>query len=96
MRLAYASFADSTSRFGVTTDEIRLDFTHINHDGNRPLWPLSCYAPGKNAPRQLVEGPLEISPEEMRVQCYLARANGKGEEYVCQARRSDGQSLTST
>ncbi|KAF2169592.1 hypothetical protein M409DRAFT_52123 [Zasmidium cellare ATCC 36951] len=76
----------------ITTDEIRLDLTHINHDGNRPQWPLSSYAPGRNPPRQLIEGPLEISPEEMRVQCYLARANGKGDEYISQENQLISQS----
>ncbi|KAK4497481.1 hypothetical protein PRZ48_011932 [Zasmidium cellare] len=92
---AYVKAGQDNSRtdtYGVTAEEIRLDLTHINHDGNRPLWPLSSYAPGKNAPRQLIEGPLEISPEEMRVQCYLARANGKGDDYINQENQLINQS----
>jgi nucleoporin NUP42 len=42
----------------------------------RPEWPLSCYGPGRNAPRQLIEGPVEISPEELRLRYYSQRAQG--------------------
>ncbi|KAI5301452.1 hypothetical protein KEM56_001707 [Ascosphaera pollenicola] len=39
----------------------------------RPTWIFSSYAPGKDAPVQLFEGPnREISPEEMRVMHYMA------------------------
>lgn len=38
---------------------------------------MSCYAPGRDAPRQLIEGPeYEISPEEVRMLYYLAKASG--------------------
>jgi nucleoporin NUP42 len=42
----------------------------------RPIYPLSCYGPGKDAPRQLIEGPVEISPEELRFRYYTLRAAG--------------------
>lgn len=44
--------------------------------GQRPIYPLSCYGPGREAPRQLIEGPVEISPEELRVRFYNQRAAG--------------------
>lgn len=42
----------------------------------RPIYPLSCYGPGRDAPRQLIEGPVEISPEELRVRYYTQRLAG--------------------
>lgn len=48
----------------------------------RPIWPLSSYGPGKNAPLQLMEGDIEQSPEEMRVRHYLAVASGNPQESV--------------
>jgi nucleoporin NUP42 len=44
--------------------------------GQRPIYPLSCYGPGREAPRQLIEGPVEISPEELRVRFYNQREAG--------------------
>lgn len=49
---------------------------------DRPIWPLSSYGPGKNAPLQLMEGDIEQSPEEMRVRHYLAVAKGNPQESV--------------
>jgi len=49
----------------------------------RPQWPLSAYAPGKDAPRQLFGGfPIEQSFEEMRIMFYLAQANGNTQPAV--------------
>jgi nucleoporin NUP42 len=50
----------------------------MKHDltGQRPIYPLSCYGPGRDAPRQLIEGPVEISPEELRVRYYAQRLEG--------------------
>jgi nucleoporin NUP42 len=42
----------------------------------RPIYPLSAYGPGRDAPRQLIEGPVEISPEELRVRYYGCRSAG--------------------
>lgn len=55
-----------------------LDIADIRADlsGQRPIYPLSCYGPGRDAPRQLIEGPVEISPEELRVRYYTQRATG--------------------
>jgi nucleoporin NUP42 len=64
-------------------DVIRdLSWPKDHKEGERPIWPFSCYAPGRNAPKQLIEGAFEQSPEEMRVQYYLARASGQVEQYV--------------
>jgi hypothetical protein len=51
----------------------------MNQDlsSQRPIYPLSCYGPGRDAPRQLIEGPVEVSPEELRSRYYLARAAGQ-------------------
>lgn len=55
----------------------------------RPIWPLSSYGPGKNAPLQLMEGEVEQSPEEMRVRHYLAVAKGNPQESVRHSRSSE-------
>jgi nucleoporin NUP42 len=47
------------------------------------MWPLSCYGPGKRAPRQLIEGDLEVSMEEMRLHAYLLDSQGRTSELVC-------------
>ena len=49
----------------------------------RPVYPLSCYGPGRDAPRQLIEGPVEISPEELRLRYYTQRAAGNESAAVC-------------
>jgi nucleoporin NUP42 len=55
-----------------------LDAADMKNDltGQRPIYPLSCYGPGRDAPRQLIEGPVEISPEELRVRYYAQRLAG--------------------
>jgi hypothetical protein len=55
-----------------------LDKADIKNDltGQRPIYPLSCYGPGRDVPRQLIEGPVEISPEELRVRYYTQRLAG--------------------
>lgn len=68
--------------FNLNPDYIKLDLTTGPPDGERPLWKLSAYGPGKDAPRQLLGGSLEVSPEELRVQCYLAQASGQMDAYV--------------
>jgi len=64
-------------RYNITGDSIKLDLTT-----DLPIWPLSSYGPGKNAPLQLMEGDIEQSPEEMRVRHYLAIAKGNIQESV--------------
>lgn len=49
----------------------------------RPIYPFSCYGPGRDAPRQLMEGPVEISPEELRSHYYSQRASGNEATAVC-------------
>ncbi|KAI9863506.1 MAG: hypothetical protein M1824_000186 [Vezdaea acicularis] len=52
----------------------------------RPQWILSAYGPGRDAPAQLFGGnPREISFEELRVDHYLAAAQGKPQEAVQRA-----------
>ncbi|KAF1956585.1 hypothetical protein CC80DRAFT_61039 [Byssothecium circinans] len=62
---------NAASRFSLEKAEIEADLT-----SQRPTYPLSCYGPGRDAPRQLIEGLVEISPEELRSRYYLARASG--------------------
>ena len=64
--------------YHLTADGIKADLTQGD---DRPTWPLSAYGPGRDAPRQLLEGPLEQSPEELRVQYYVARAGGSTQQY---------------
>jgi nucleoporin NUP42 len=62
----------------------RLDTRVVDADLSveRPIWPLSAYGPGVNAPRQLIEGDVEISPEEMRLQAYLLKSQGNEGQIV--------------
>ncbi|MCJ1308699.1 hypothetical protein MMC25_002353 [Agyrium rufum] len=63
--------------YGVTTTQIEDDLTK-----DRPMWLLSCYGPGKNAPRQLFGGqPREQSFEEMRVRAYELGSAGNIAQY---------------
>lgn len=73
---------DDSSRYGITAEGIRLDLTDNKQKGERPQWEFSAYAPGVGAPRQLLEGQVEQSEEEMRVMCYLAKATGQLQAYV--------------
>jgi len=57
------------------------DVITVDLKGERPIWPLSAYGPGKDAPRQLIDG--DMSPEELRSQFYKARASGNEAAGVC-------------
>lgn len=72
-----AGARDSTSSFHVDRDTIKEDL-----DKQRPGYPLSCYGPGKDAPRQLIEGPVELSPEELRLRYYTLRVAGNEAQAV--------------
>ncbi|KAK4611873.1 Nucleoporin AMO1 [Fulvia fulva] len=77
--------ATQSEPFNVTNANIKQDLSSISGGdppGDRPIWPLSCYAPGNKPPRQLIEGDLEQSPEEMRVKYYIAKAAGREQEYA--------------
>lgn len=60
------------SREGIQTDLTK----------ERPKWILSSYAPGKNE-RNLLDG-HDLSPEELRLRFYAARAAGNPALYVRQ------------
>jgi nucleoporin NUP42 len=68
----------STPRYNLSKDDIKADLTD-----QRPVYPFSCYGAGRDAPRQLIEGPLEISPEELRARYYTQRASGNEAAGVC-------------
>lgn len=72
---------DQPAPYHLNADHIRADLTS-GGDGERPNWPLSCYGPGRDAPRQLLEGAVEQSPEECRVLYHQAVAAGMVGEYV--------------
>lgn len=66
----------------------KLDRTIISVDlgKERPLWNLSCYGPGKNAPSQLFGGaPREVSFEELRLRHYELAASGNQQQAVQEA-----------
>ena len=68
--------------FHLNYDAIKADLTPSDQGGERPSWPLSSYGPGRDAPRQLLEGSIEQSFEEVRLQYYVARASGSEQSYV--------------
>ncbi|KAK0650765.1 Nucleoporin AMO1 [Lasiodiplodia hormozganensis] len=63
-------------KYNLDPDIIKIDL-----ENDRPIWPFSVYAPGRTAPRQLIEGPLmEQSQEEMRLRYYAAMRTGHPEQ----------------
>ena len=57
------AFVFAEAPYGLLTDTIKQDLTT-----NLPLWILSCYGPGRDAPEQLFGGyPREQSFEEIRL-----------------------------
>ena len=73
---------DPKKTYNIERDMLAADLTTGGSTGEKPTWPLSVYGPGRDAPRQLLEGALEQSPEEMRLMCYEARAKGQEHDYV--------------
>jgi hypothetical protein len=69
--------ADTLNRWTIDTRIIQADLKV-----ELPIWPFSCYAPRSDAPRQLIEGKLEISAEEMRLEAYKLAKEGKQAEVV--------------
>lgn len=66
------------SRYQLDKAAITVDLS-----SERPLWPLSAYGPGREAPAQLFGGPIrEQSFEEMRLRHYMAVVAGKPQEAV--------------
>jgi nucleoporin NUP42 len=60
-----------------SSDSIQKD---LSPNVDKPLWPLSSFAPSKYAPT-FITG-LDESPEELRVRAALAAKNGTVNEYV--------------
>ncbi|OMP86046.1 Nucleoporin-like protein 2 [Diplodia seriata] len=70
------SYLMRTPRYNLDPDIVHVDLT-----SDRPIWPFSVYAPGRTAPRHLIEGPvMEQSPEEMRLRYYAAMRTGTPQE----------------
>jgi hypothetical protein len=66
----------ATHRYGLEAKALEKELS-----GERPLWIMSSFGPGLDAPIQLFGGyPLEQSMEELRVQHYLTMAMGNGVE----------------
>jgi len=63
------------SSYNISKDGIIADLKT-----ERPEWPFSCYSPGRDTPRQLIEGPLEQSMEEMRLLYYVTLASGNAQQ----------------
>ncbi|KAK7529803.1 uncharacterized protein J3D65DRAFT_641254 [Phyllosticta citribraziliensis] len=53
------------NKYNLDQEVIRIDLST-----ERPIWPFSAYGPAKAVPRQLIEGAIEQSPEEMRFRFY--------------------------
>lgn len=70
IRINANSFKGGNKRTPIDKEDVKADLT-----SQRPVYPLSCYGPGKTAPRQLIEGNFEISPEELRLRYYTQRAS---------------------
>lgn len=86
--IVYAFFfspdvADTHFSYSLSTTDIKNDLTPGQ---GRPEWVFSCYGPGRNAPKQLFEGPQrEQSFEELRLRHYEAAATGSAEQAVQEA-----------
>lgn len=68
----------SANTYNITKEILKIDLTN-----EKPIYPLSCYGPGRDAPRQLIEGACEISPEELRLRYYNLRDAGNESQAVC-------------
>ncbi|MCJ1342251.1 hypothetical protein MMC31_000431 [Peltigera leucophlebia] len=69
-------------------EQYKLDRTNISVDlgKERPLWNLSCFGPGRNAPSQLFGGaPREVSFEELRLRHYELAASGNQQQAIQEA-----------
>ncbi|KAK4549134.1 hypothetical protein LTR36_007591 [Oleoguttula mirabilis] len=73
---------DEKLPYYLNHDALRADLTIGGTEGEKPEWPLSAYGPGKEAPRQLLEGLIEQSFEEARVLCYAAVNGNNLQEYI--------------
>ncbi|TKA82122.1 hypothetical protein B0A55_01811 [Friedmanniomyces simplex] len=67
--------------FHLDRDSVAVDLDG-GPKGEKPEWLLSSYGPGRDAPRQLLEGPLEQSMQEMRVLYYMAARENKLQDYL--------------
>lgn len=79
----FICLADTHYSYSLSTSDIKTDLTPGQ---GRPEWVFSCYGPGRNAPKQLFEGPQrEQSFEELRLRHYEAAAAGNAEQAVQEA-----------
>ncbi|KAK5126252.1 hypothetical protein LTR85_010487 [Meristemomyces frigidus] len=87
----YRPGQDQKLPYYLSHDAIRADLTIGGTDGEKPEWPLSAYGPGKEAPRQLLEGLIEQSFEEARLLCYAAVNANNLQEYIQKEAEAKGQ-----
>ena len=82
MALAFGALLRLDRPYALDEDVIRTDLTT-----ERPIWILSSYGPGKNAPAQLFGGlPRERSFEEMRWLHYDALNQNRLQDALQEAR----------
>jgi nucleoporin NUP42 len=81
---AATPFASHTNQYGDSNlPEVTLTAAGIAEDlgaQGRPLWKLSAYGPARGEPN-LVVG-KDVSPDELRVMAYQARAGGQDAAYA--------------
>jgi len=63
--------------FNLDPESIQYDLTT-----DKPQWPFSAYGANREVPKQLFGGPMEQSPEELRVQYYLGMAANDTQQAV--------------
>jgi nucleoporin NUP42 len=68
---------DGNLIYNVSAANISQD---LNPKGEKPMWPLSSYAPFKHETTLI--GGLDMSPEELRVKAAAAVTAGNVNEYV--------------
>lgn len=71
------------SYYRPNTQEFHLTTEHVIEDLKlgRPEWPLSVFAPHHHTPKDLIDVSREFSPEEIRVQYLMLKAQGQEEAY---------------
>lgn len=69
--------AEFTDGVANSIDVLKGDLTPLI---DKPIWPLSSYAPAKYEP--ILLGGLDESPEELRFRAFSANQSGAFTEYV--------------
>ncbi|KAF2666540.1 hypothetical protein BT63DRAFT_426993 [Microthyrium microscopicum] len=75
-------FGNNGNRNARDTDVVDPKIIETDLTTDRPIWPFSSYQPRSDLPRQLIEGAIEVSPDEMRCKSYLLALQGKQNDIV--------------